>query len=325
MKRIFIITIMWLLLPHQSFGASPKQTIVIYIRDSLHKSISKYLTHKFAHQPDIRLKYVILDGSMLSSRLRIEQEKTRADIVIGLDMLEMQKAQDLGIWHPHSVDLNTITEGWDNQYFVPFYVGYLSIVYNQQKIQKDLSSLEDILTLPDHIKIVIPDPRTSMVGFGFLVWVKALYGDQSNAYWEKLKNRILTMPKGWSGAYSLFREGTADITISYTSSPLYHRCVEGNNMIKAMISKQGHLFQGMIMGKTINCKNHQIVDEIINHLLSFEIQNAIVKEHWMYPALRNFNHKTLTEIEKPQNVFFIFPKSSELKKMIHEWLSGYLS
>ena len=45
------------------------------------------------------------DGVALLSRLRLEGERTRADVVLGLDMNLVTEARDTGLLAPHRLDL----------------------------------------------------------------------------------------------------------------------------------------------------------------------------------------------------------------------------
>ena len=94
--------------------------------------------------------------------------------------------------------------------------------------------------LPDDIKIVIQDPRSSISGLALVLWVKKIYGKDAGEYWQKLAPKILTVTKGWSEAYGLFTDGEAGGVLSFTTSPAYHIVVEEDNTKQAAIFKEGH-------------------------------------------------------------------------------------
>ena len=61
-----------------------------------------------------------------------------------------------------------------------------------------------------------------------MLWIKAVFGNEAQAAWEKLAPKILTVTKGWSEVYGLFTDGEADLVLYYTTSSAYHIIAEGD-------------------------------------------------------------------------------------------------
>ena len=164
------------------------------------------------------MEFVALDdGVSLLTRLRLEGERSRADVVLGLDTNLTAEAQATGLLAPHGVDLShlRLPVVWDDPTFVPFDYGWFAFVYNRENLPNPPASLDALVKAPETIKIIVQDPRTSTPGLGLLLWMRKVYGDGAADAWQALGPRIVTVTKGWSEAYGLFLEGEAPRVLSY--------------------------------------------------------------------------------------------------------------
>ena len=118
---------------------------------------------------------------------------------------------------------------WTEQTFVPFDYSIFAFVYQKDRLAEVPGSLEALRSLPENVKIVIQDPRSSTPGLGLVLWVKSVYGDQAADFWRDVQANVLTVTAGWSEAYNLFLQGEAEMVLSYTTSPAYHRIAEGDD------------------------------------------------------------------------------------------------
>ncbi len=83
------------------------------------------------------LKFVsVADGVALLNRLKLEGDKTEADIVLGLDNNLTWEARQTGLFAPSGVSLDNIDVpgGWTDDIFVPFDYGYFAVVYDTETI-----------------------------------------------------------------------------------------------------------------------------------------------------------------------------------------------
>lgn len=129
---------------------------------------------------------------------------------------------------------------WRDQTFVPFDYSIFAFVYQKDRLPEVPTSLEALRNLPEDVKIVIQDPRSSTPGLGLVLWVKSIYGDEAAQFWGDLKDSILTVTPGWSEAYNLFLQGEAEMVLSYTTSPAYHRIAEGDDRFAWARFAEGH-------------------------------------------------------------------------------------
>ncbi|MGV6849378.1 MAG: thiamine ABC transporter substrate binding subunit [Marinibacterium sp.] len=222
------------------------------------------------------------DGAALLARLKLEGERTRADVVLGLDSNLIADARATGMFAPSGVTAEyDLPITWDDPDFVPFDWGYFAFVGNAD--QPAPTSFADLAN--SDRTIVIQDPRSSTPGLGLLMWVKAAYGDRAADIWAGLADNIVTVTKGWSEAYGLFLEGEADMVLSYTTSPAYHLIAEGDATKAAALFDEGHYLQIEVAGRIAGSDQPDLAQAFLRFMVSEPFQSAIPTTNWMYPAV----------------------------------------
>ena len=230
------------------------------------------------------LKFVAAgDGAALLARLKLEGERSEADIVLGLDTNLTAAAAETGLFAPHGVaniDLD-LPVAWSDETFLPYDWGYFAFVHNADMadVPGDMKALG-----ASDAKIVIQDPRSSTPGLGLLMWVKAAYGDEAPAIWEALADNIVTVTPGWSEAYGMFLEGEADMVLSYTTSPAYHLIAEEDDSKKAALFSEGHYMQVEVAGMLKGSDQPELARSFLSVMVSDVFQSIIPTTNWMYPA-----------------------------------------
>lgn len=269
----------------------------------------------------------VADGVALLNRLKLEGAATEADIVLGLDTNLTYEARQTGLFAPHGVDLSSVDVpgGWSDDMFVPFDYGYFAVVYDTETVSGPPASLHDLVEGDPAIKIAIQDPRTSTPGLGLLLWMKAVYGDNAADAWAKLKDRVLTVTPGWSEAYGLFTGGEAQMVLSYTTSPAYHRIAEDNDRYAAASFAEGHYLQIEVAGITEKGAANPLAKEFIAFMTGPGFQNAIPETNWMFPAGKTSKplNPVFDELVKPAKTLIIDAETvaGNRKAWIDEWLS----
>ncbi len=237
---------------------------------------------------DCSVKYVSLaDGVALLTRLKMEGDKTKADIVLGLDNNLTEEAKATGLLAEHGIDTSgvTVPGNFSDPYFVPYDYGHFAIIYDAQTVKTPPKSLKELVDGDPGQKLVIEDPRTSTPGLGMLIWVKAVYGDKAPEAWAKLKKRILTVTPGWSEAYGLFTKGEAQMVLSYTTSPAYHMIAEKVDRYQAADFSEGHPIQIEVAAMT-RTGNADLARDFLKFMISPDFQDIIPENNWMMPVAR---------------------------------------
>ena len=222
----------------------------------------------------------------LLPRLLLEGERTKADVVIGLTSDVTARARATDLFAPHGQDNSALTLpiDWTDDTFLPFNYGHTAFIYNETLMEAPPASFDELLALPDDVKLVIQDPRTSISGLALVLWVQAVYGDRSAEVWEALSDNILTVTKDWSASYGLFTDGEADMVLSYTTSPAYHMFAEEDFTKKAAIFPEGHYFMAETVGKVAQTDVPELADAFMDYVMSQDFQAMIPTANWSLPS-----------------------------------------
>jgi thiamine transport system substrate-binding protein len=268
-------------------AAEEKPELVIYTYESF---VSEWgpgpaIAVNFEKECDCAVRFVGAgDGAALIGRLKLEGERTPADIVLGLDSNLTAQAKTDGLVAPHELEVPALALpiAWDDDTFLPYDWGYFAFVYDETKMPEPPGSFEELIA--SDASIVIHDPRSSTPGLGLLMWVKAAYGDRAAAIWEGLAPHVVTVAPGWSEAYGLFLDGEVDMALAYTTSPAYHIIAEEDATKAAAMFAEGHYMQVEVAAATVASDQPELAREFLAFMLTDGFQGVIPTTNWMYPA-----------------------------------------
>lgn len=272
------------------------------------------------------IKY--LAGDLLP-RLLLEGERTKADIVIGLNTDVTKQARETGLFAPHGQDTSELTLPieWTDDTFLPFNWGHTAFIYDNTKITDAPTSFEALLNAPDDLKIVVQDPRSSISGLALMLWVKSVYGDQAEAAFEKLAPKVLTVTKGWSESYGMFTDGEADMVLSYTTSPAYHIIAEEDDTKSAAIFDEGHYFMTELVAKTTVTQQPELASAFMDFVLSETFQQMIPTANWSFPAKLPAEKlpEGFAQLDLPEKALFYSEEQAAALRdeTLEEWLRAF--
>ncbi|OLQ89144.1 thiamine ABC transporter substrate binding subunit [Vibrio panuliri] len=314
-----------------SFSAfAADNTLTVYTYDSFAADWGPAPAVKKAFEAQCdgcEVNFVALDdGVSILNRLRLENGKSKADIVLGLDNNLMAEAKKTGFLVEHSVDTSSVTipGGWQDKTFVPYDFSYFAFVYNTEKLANPPTSLKELVEQRDDLKIIYQDPRTSTPGQGFMLWMKSVYGDDVAAAWQKIAQKTVTVTKGWSEAYSMFLEGEADMVLSYTTSPAYHIIAEQDKRFAAANFSEGHYTQVEVAAKVKGSQHPELADKFMQFILSDGFQSAMPTGNWMYPVTDIALPQGYESLSVPTKAlsFTSDEVAAQRKAWIREWQSA---
>ncbi len=281
MRHLAIAT--GLLIATQAAAQDPVLTVYTYDSFNTEWGPGPQIEEAFEAQCGCDLEFVTAgDGAELLSRIRLEGERSEADVVLGLDTSLVAQARETGLFAPHDVQAEyDLPVEWDDADFVPYDWGYFAFVGNSDGPKPE--SFADLAA--GDTSIVIQDPRSSTPGLGLLMWVKAAYGADSAAVWEGLADNVVTVTPGWSEAYGLFLEGEAELVLSYTTSPAYHLIAEEDDSKVALPFEEGHYMQVEVAGRLAGSDQPELAQEFLQFVTTEAFQSVIPTTNWMYPAV----------------------------------------
>lgn len=291
MRPLPLLACLSLIAAAAPFAEAADNTLTVYTYDSFNADWGPgpVVRENFEKVCDCTVEFIaVADGVALLNRLKLEGPSTNADIILGLDTSVMAEAKATGLFAPHGIDLAKVDVpgGWNDDIFVPYDYGYFAVIYDTRKIATPPRSLEELVAGDASVKIVIQDPRTSTPGLGFLLWMKAVYGDDAAEAWSRLKGRVLTVTPGWSEAYGLFTNGEAEMVLSYTTSPAYHMIAEGTDRYQAAAFAEGHYLQVELAGITVAGASDPLAAQFLAFMTGPGFQDVIPETNWMFPAGR---------------------------------------
>ncbi len=338
MKKFFIIVVALIATTSTLFAAGAKETsdtavsneITVYAYDAFcgDWGPGQKVVEAFKEKTGIDVNLVSAgDAIEMLTKAELEKDNPKADVIIGISDDMAVKAYNSNLFESYdSPVLNDIPEflQFDKQNrLLPFDYGNFAFVYDSEKIaQADLpKSLEDLTDPKYKDKVLLIDPRTSSVGLGLLIWTRELFGDDYLTWWENMKDNALTITEGWSSAYGMFTAGEAPITLSYTTSPVYHVMFEDTTRYQALIFDEGHsaTIEGVGILKSSNKKD--LAKQFVDFLLT-DAQLDIASANSMYPTnLATELPKAFDWAPKPQITLSL--DANDIEDNLDTWLNEW--
>ena len=286
-----------------------KETLTVYTHAAFMSSSygpGIHLKEAFEKTCACEIQYVVLDTIPLAiNRINFEGHTTKADVILGLE--------DIGL------DVTQVDK------LVPYASHCLAFVYDSTKIPNPPKTLDELIN--SSYPIILQDPRSSITGLGFLVWMKKAYGDRAPQKWKTLAAHVLTFTKGWTEAHALFKQGVAPIIFSYTTDALYNEIEKGTPHLKALHFSEGHLCSNIYAGKLKTTHHSELVDQFLDFLLSKEAQHLIATHAWIYPKgdLPEAWRKAENYFPQPSWISYTPQEVKDSQKAwIQEWIEGLI-
>ena len=310
--------------------SAENKNLIIYCYDSFASEWGPgpALVEKFSEQTGITVELKAPgDAVTVLSRVILDKEAPTGDLLIGPDNNLLARTLKEGVLEPYDApalkDIASELKFDDTNSLLPFDWGYFAICYDSEKLDNPPASLED-LTKPEYAKsLVLMDPRTSSPGMGFLLWTRAVYGDEYLEYWKRLAPSVLTVTESWSNGYGLFTSEEAPMVLSYSTSPVYHKMWEETERFKALEFSEGNYLQVEGVGVIKGAPNRDAARAFIDYMLSPEGQTIIASNNIMMPSVGS------TELPEAFDMAFISKKpllldKEEISAHGDEWVQDWV-
>lgn len=298
-------------------------TLTVYTYDSFASEWgpASKLETMFEQQYHCDLKFMPFeDGVTMFNRIRLEGNKTKADVMLGIDNFVMPEAEKSGLFVEHHVQnsANNLPLTWQSSTFLPYDFGEYAFIYNKEKVSNPPKSLKELVERQD-LKVIYQDPRTSTVGRGLLFWVNQVYGEQAESAWQTLAKHTVTVGKGWSETYGAFLKGESDLVLSYTTSPLYHQWHEQTDKYVAADFAEGHLLQVEVAAMTKTSKQPELARQFLRFLQQPEAQKIISYHNVMKPVVNTDVDPLFKTLPSYQTIPFTQPNVDVVKQWLATW------
>jgi len=305
---------------------TPKLTVYTYSSFVAEWGPGPKITPIFEQQCGCKIEWVgVGDGAGLLAKLKLEGEKSPADIVLGIDTSLTAEAAATGLIALHGIDAGAVKlpVAWDDKNFVPYDYGYYAFMWDTEKLKTPPKSLADLAASGDEPKILLEDPRTSTPGLGLMLWMKSVYGDKAAEAWKGMAPKIITVSKSWDEAYGLFTKGEAPLVLSYTTSEAYHVMAEKTDRYKALVFPEGNYMQIEVAGMLKSAKHPELAKQFLQFLVSKDFQTVIPTTNWMLPVTDGATPPEFaTAAPQPQKALLL--PADEVAKHRAAWIKEWL-
>ncbi len=324
---VFVGLFLFNLNHQQKFTTDEKPILRVYAYNSF---TSKWgpgpvLKEMFEKQCNCRIEFA--EGSnagILLQKLKIEGEGLGADLVIGLDQLDLPKALEGLKWQ----QLNFGKLDWEDQikpalannYFVPYDWGALTFMGQKDGLVPH--RLDDLLDPAFKGRILIEDPRTSSPGFQFLHWVIQSKGEEAGfQFLEKLLPQANLGIPSWSAAIGLFNKNPGQIVFTYVTSPLYYQLEEKRSDRVAFGMEEALPLQVEFLAIPDFCRRCELSEKFVNLILSPEGQKVLMQKNYMMPVLKGIKDETpFSDVLKNRHFLnFEIPSTADVDHLIKKW------
>lgn len=265
------------------------------------------------------------DSAILLQRIKLEGGTLGADLVIGFDQFDLQKALSEVKWRKldfSQMDLDEVVKpALNNSYFAPYDWGVMSFVGRKDDTLTPPKNLQDLLKPQYKRKFALQDPRTSSPGMQFLAWIKkSMSEEEYKKYLEQIIDQAHSFSPSWTTAYGLFIKKQVHYVFSYMTSPIYHQLIEKNSNYYALPFPEKHPVQVEFAGIPADCRQCEKAEQFINLMMSDEGQKIIMNKNFMFPVLTSIKQGTLFNDINVKNVIsFEIPSVNDIESLIGDW------
>ncbi len=346
---IIIATLIYLYYTGYFSKETREKTVTVYIYESLlawgkeGEKLRQKLFNEFTQETGIKVRVVTFSdaGEMLAKVIEeVRSGRVEADVVIGIDNIQIRKAKQLGIliqYTPSNINeiYDWLIESYDPEHYaIPYDYGVIAFVYDTKYISDEVMNnltFQAFYNKTLASTLVVEDPRTSSTGLSFLLYQITIYekylGINWHEWWSRVKPKIV---KGWGDAYDLFLKEQYHIVISYGTDPAYSMYFENTTRYKAALihvnNKPVAWLQIEGIGIVKGAPHLEEAKKFVEWFLSVKVQREIPLNNWMYPANKNVE---LPEVYKyainPLNVEIANTKitQEEIAKNLDKWLDEW--
>jgi len=300
-------------------------------------SPGKWIKREFEKAyPDATLKYLTPDSEL---NYFIQRRKAGvtidADVYVGMNADDLvridQKLGDTPLFDP--IEQGTLANEShvrDELRFdpkrraVPFDTGYISLVYDQTKVD-DPKTFDALTTAPYKGKLIAQNAQSSDTGQAFMLWtVKTLGENDYLDYWGQLLDNDVRIVDSWSSAYNAYSNGEAPIVVSYSTDQVYaHQYDEPLEKHQiGFLNDQGYANpEGMARFTTTDVP--ELATAFIDWMLSKQAQSKIPILNVSFPATdwadlpESFSKYAF---EPPEIVTYTYDElSGNLDSWVNQW------
>jgi thiamine transport system substrate-binding protein len=235
------------------------------------------------------------DAGILLERLKLAQAGQPFDLVIGVDQMLMRQAEEQFDWREMffgNSGRHPVLSEYTSKHFVPYDWSPMTFVFRKGDFAVP-GKLDDLLKPEFKKQFAIQDPRSSSPGLQFYNWIKKVKGDQTVAFLEKFRDNVHSISPSWAFSYGLFKKEQVRFVFSYLTSLAFHWGVENNREYRVLSLEEGHPVQVEYVAIPSLCRECDLAEEFVKHMMQPEAQKLIMEKNFMLPVIKGLEEGTI--------------------------------
>lgn len=268
---------------------NPKLRIVTYPSFSSLFGPATPLIEEFKKRFPYDIEVTTAGDSVLMVQRLIQQKTTaRVDVVIGLDPLTLERAQNDLPWQKIAVDWQRFApevQQFRNDFFVPFDWSPMTFLYREGEIEPP-HKLSDLKEARFQKTLALQDPKLSTPGQQFLLWTLDVFHEGAFDFLTSLRPNVAALAPSWALSYGFFKRGQAKMVFTYQTSLLFHWLEEKNRAYHAVDFEDGHPLQVEFVSIPEQCLNCEGALKFVEFLISKEAQQILIARNFMFPVIK---------------------------------------
>jgi thiamine transport system substrate-binding protein len=249
------------------------------------------------------------EAGIIFQRLLLEKNKTKADMVLGVDQFQLSNPEMNSFFSPHpklnmNWDESVPVEKLETSSFVAFSWSPMTFIYRTSDNGVLPKTLNDFTANSFKGKIILLDPSTSSPGYIFFHWVLEKMGEKGTLeFFSEIKKNVYNVTPSWSAGYGLFKKKQAQYIFSYVTSPVYHWVEEKNFDYQPLYLEDELPYHMEYAGILNSSSNKKIAEQFLEFLLEPETQKIIMNKNYMLPVIAGVKNNTPFENLKKIKLF----------------------
>lgn len=302
----FVVTRLapWALALLATLTTASAQNVALLTHDSF--TLPEELVSTFESEHDLEVRVVSGgDAGEVVNRALLTAGRPVADVLFGIDdaLIAREGARDL--FEPYLAEGASAVPDelrFAGELLTPVTVGYVTFNYDVAGLEErglpEPAELADLTSETFAGATVVSDPATSSPGLAFLLVTVARFGEGGTYdwldYWADLRDADVRVTSGWSDAYyTAFSRygGDRPIVLSYATSPAAEVIFAEEELDAAptrnLLCEGCAWRQIEAAGVLAGTSDPEGARELVDFLLSSEVQAAVPTSMFVYPARRD--------------------------------------
>ncbi len=266
-------------------NARPVLTIFAY--DSIAYDLGPAVPEVDEPRCGCALNFVPLGGrAALVPRLVREAALHRPDLVLGIEPNNLARARATGLFAPHGISASQpdLPVVFTDPLFLPYAWSRLACIDDANRLEDEPP--QNFRELIDSERsLVLQNRHTLTTGLGLVMRIEAAYGAEAEDIWRGLAARISRVVPSWANAYHpIFRQGQADMVLSYETSPGWHLSEENDDGPRAALFEAGHSVRIEVAATFADAAKPERLRDFLSFTQEPAFQALIPKIRVMYPV-----------------------------------------